>query len=117
MGYTKAVNKTKEELDMAIIHINNHNFEQEVLKSEKPVLLDFFATWCGPCKMLSPTLDQIAQERSDIKVCKVDVDQEPELAARYSVMSIPTLMVVKDGEIVSQALGALPKQTILQMLG
>lgn len=102
---------------MAIISINNNNFEQEVLNSEKPVLLDFFATWCGPCKMLAPTLDQIAAERPDIRVCKVDVDQEPELAARYNVMSIPTLFVVKDGEIVNQALGALPKQAILDLLG
>lgn len=102
---------------MAIISINNNNFEQEVLNSEKPVLLDFFATWCGPCKMLAPTLDQIAAERPDIRVCKVDVDQEPELAARYNVMSIPTLFVVKEGEIVNQALGALPKQAILDLLG
>lgn len=102
---------------MAIIHINNENFEQEVLKSEKPVLVDFFATWCGPCKMLSPILDQVAAERSDIKVCKVDVDQQPELAARYNVMSIPTLLVVRDGQVVNQALGALPKQALLDLLG
>ena len=102
---------------MAIIHINNENFEQEVLKSEKPVLVDFFATWCGPCKMLSPILEQVAAERADLKVCKIDVDQEPELAARYSVMSIPTLMVVKNGQVVEQALGALPKQALLDLLG
>ena len=102
---------------MAIIPINNQNFEQEVLKSEKPVLVDFFATWCGPCKMLSPILEQVAAERSDIKVCKIDVDQEPELAARYNVMSIPTLMVVKDGQIVNQAMGAMPKQALLDFLG
>lgn len=102
---------------MAIIHINNENFEQEVLKSEKPVLVDFFATWCGPCKMLSPILDQVAAERSDIKVCKIDVDQQPELAARYNVMSIPTLLVVRDGQVVNQALGALPKQALLDLLG
>ena len=102
---------------MAIIHINNENFEQEVLNSEKPVLVDFFATWCGPCKMLSPILEQVAAERPDIKVCKIDVDQEQELAARYNVMSIPTLMVVKDGQIVNQAMGAMPKQALLDFLG
>ena len=101
---------------MAIHYINNHNFEQEVMNSKETVLVDFFAAWCGPCKMLCPTLDQIAEERPDVKICKIDVDQEPELAARYGVMSIPTLMVVKNGCITEQALGAQPKQAILDLL-
>ena len=101
---------------MAIHYINKNNFEQEVMNSKETVLVDFFATWCGPCKMLSPTLEQIAQEHPEIKICKIDVDQEPELAARYGVMSIPTLMVVKNGCITEQALGAQPKQAILELL-
>jgi len=101
---------------MNVVYITKETFENEVLKSDKPVLLDFFATWCGPCKMISPVLDEIAAEREDIKVCKVNVDEEPELAARYQVMSIPTLMVVKNGEVVNQSLGARPKAQILAML-
>ena len=101
---------------MSVLHLTKENFEQEVLQSDKPVLLDFFAAWCGPCKMLAPILDDIAAEREDIKVCKVDVDAEPELAARYQVVSIPTLFVIKNGEIVNQSLGAKPKAQILAML-
>ena len=101
---------------MAVLHITKENFEEEVLKSDKPVLLDFFAVWCGPCKMISPILDQIAEEREDIKVCKVNVDEEPELASQYQVMSIPTLFVIKDGQITNQSLGAKPKAQILAML-
>ena len=101
---------------MSVLHITKDTFEAEVLKSDKPVLLDFFAVWCGPCKMIAPVLDEIAAEREDIKVCKVNVDEEPELAAKYQVMSIPTLMVVKDGEVVNQSLGAKPKAQILAML-
>ena len=101
---------------MSALHITKETFEQEVLQSEKTVLLDFFATWCGPCKMLAPILDEIAEEREDIKVCKVDVDQEPELAARYQVVSIPTLFVIEKGEVVNQSLGAKPKAKILEML-
>ena len=101
---------------MSALHITKETFEKEVLQSEKTVLLDFFATWCGPCKMLAPILDEIAEEREDIKVCKVDVDQEPELAARYQVVSIPTLFVIEKGEIVNQSLGAKPKAKILEML-
>ena len=101
---------------MSVLHITKETFENEVLKSDKPVLLDFFADWCGPCKMIAPILDEIAQEREDIKVCKVNVDQEPELAAKYQVMSIPSLFVIKDGEVTNQALGARPKAQILNML-
>ena len=101
---------------MSALHITKKTFEKEVLQSEKTVLLDFFATWCGPCKMLAPILDEIAEEREDIKVCKVDVDQEPELAARYQVVSIPTLFVMEKGEVVNQSLGAKPKAKILEML-
>ena len=101
---------------MSVLHITKETFEKEVLQSEKPVLLDFFAVWCGPCKMIAPVLDEIAQEREDIKVCKVNVDEEPELAAKYQVMSIPTLFVIKDGQVVNQSLGAKPKAQILAML-
>lgn len=101
---------------MSVLHITKDTFEAEVLKSDKPVLLDFFAVWCGPCKMIAPVLDEIAEEREDIKVCKVNVDEEPELAAKYQVMSIPTLFVIKDGQVVNQSLGAKPKAQILAML-
>ena len=101
---------------MSVMHINQNNFDQEVLKSDKPVLLDFWATWCGPCRMLAPVLDDIAQERTDIKVCKVNIDEEPDLANKFQVFSIPTLVVMKDGQIVNQSVGARPKGQILSML-
>ena len=101
---------------MSVLHITKETFENEVLKSDKPVLLDFWASWCGPCRMVGPVLDEIAEEREDIKVCKVNVDDEPELAATYQISSIPTLMVVKDGNVVNQSLGAKPKAQILDML-
>ena len=101
---------------MSVITITKDNFEQEVLASDKPVLLDFWASWCGPCRMVSPIVDEIAEERVDIKVGKVNVDEESELAARFRVMSIPTLVVMKDGEIVNQSVGARPKAQILAML-
>ena len=101
---------------MSVLHITKETFEQEVLKSDKPVLVDFFAVWCGPCKMIAPVLDEIAEEREDIKVCKINVDEEPELAARYQVTSIPSLFVIKDGKVVNQSLGAKPKAQILNML-
>ena len=101
---------------MKDLHINKDNFHKEVLNSDKPVLLDFFASWCGPCRMVAPILDEIAEEREDIKVCKVDIDEQPELASRYRIMSIPTLMVVKNGQVVNQAVGARPKSQILSML-
>ena len=102
---------------MAIIHIESkEQFQKEVLESNVPVLVDFFATWCGPCKMIAPTLEEIAQEREDFKVCKIDVDQVQELAIAYQVMSIPTLMVFRDGKPGAPALGARPKQAILNLV-
>ena len=101
---------------MAVVTITKENFEQEVLQSTKPVLLDFWASWCGPCRMLSPIVDEVAEERTDVKVGKVNVDEQPELAGQFGVMSIPTLVVVKEGRIVQQAMGARPKAQILSML-
>ena len=101
---------------MSAVHITKNNFTNEVLHSEKTVLLDFWAPWCGPCRMVSPIVDEIAAERADIKVGKINVDEEPELAAEFNVMSIPTLVVIKDGKIVNQAMGARPKAAILALL-
>ena len=101
---------------MKVLHINKDNFHNEVLNSEKPVLLDFFASWCGPCRMVGPILDEIAEEREDIKVCKVDIDEQPELASRFRIMSVPTLMVLKAGNIVDQSVGARPKHQTLAMV-
>ena len=101
---------------MSVIKITKDNYRQEVLQSDKPVLLDFWASWCGPCRMVSPIVDEIAAERSDIKVCKINVDEQPELAARFGVMSIPTLVVMKNGKVINQAVGARPKAQILAML-
>ena len=101
---------------MSVININNNNFQGEVMHSEKLVLLDFWASWCGPCRMVSPIVDEIAAERSDIKVCKINVDEQPELAARFGGMSIPTLVVMKNGKVINQAVGARPKAQILAML-
>ena len=101
---------------MSVININKNNFQDEVMHSDKPVLLDFWASWCGPCRMVSPIVDEIAAERSDIKVGKINVDEQPELAARFGVMSIPTLVVMKNGKVINQAVGARPKAQILAML-
>ena len=101
---------------MSVIHINKSNFQNEVLDSEKPVLLDFWAPWCGPCRMLSPVVDEVAEERTDVKVGKVNVDEQPELAGEFGVMSIPTLVVMKGGKVVNKMVGARPKAQILAML-
>lgn len=101
---------------MAALKITKDNFQSEVLEAKETVLVDFWASWCGPCKMIGPIIDQIADERSDVKVCKINVDDEQELAVQFKVMSIPTLMVFKDGKVVNQSLGAKPKAAILAML-
>ena len=102
---------------MAVVTITKENFEQEVLQSTKPVLLDFWASWCGPCRLLSPIVDEVADERSDVKVGKVNVDEQPELAGEFGVMSIPTLLVFEQGRLVNQAVGARPKAGVLALLG
>ena len=101
---------------MAAVNVNKMNYQEEVLHSDKPVLLDFWAPCCGPCRMLVPIVEQIAEERPDIKVCKINVDEEVELASQFRVVSIPTLVVMKDGQVVKQATGARPKKAILDML-
>lgn len=101
---------------MSAVVINSENFENEVLKSQKPVLLDFWASWCGPCKMVSPIIDEIADQHPEIKVGKVNVDEQPELASQFQVMSIPSLFVIKDGKVVNSSVGAIPKNQILEML-
>lgn len=101
---------------MSAININKNNFQNEVMNSDQPVLLDFWAPWCGPCRMVVPLVEEIAEERSDIRVGKINVDEQPELAARFGVMSIPTLVVMKNGKVINQAVGARPKAQILAML-
>ena len=101
---------------MSVLNITQNNFREEVLQSDKPVLLDFWATWCGPCRMVSPIVDEIARERADVKIGKINVDEQRELASAFQIMSIPTLVVMKEGKVVSQTLGARPKSQILAML-
>ena len=101
---------------MSVFHANKDNFQAEVMNSDKPVLLDFWADWCGPRRMLAPILDDVAEEREDIKVVKVNVDEEPELASQFQVMSIPTLVVIKDKKIANKSLGLIPKAKILELL-
>ena len=99
-----------------ITNITKENFEAEVLKSEKPVLVDFWATWCGPCKMIGPVIEEIANEHPEIKVCKINVEEEGELSIKHGVMSIPTLMIFKNGEIAQTAIGYRPKEEIEELL-
>ena len=101
---------------MSAININKNNFQNEIMDSEKTVLLDFWASWCAPCRMVVPIIEEIAGERPDIKVGKINVDEQPELASEFSIMSIPTLVVMKHGKIVQQVSGARPKNAILEML-
>jgi thioredoxin 1 len=115
-GYTKARKQNKEACIMAAININDNNFQNEVMNSDKKVLLDFWAPWCGPCRMVVPLVEEIARERSDIKVGKVNVDENPELARQFGIMSIPTLVVMEEGRIVNQAKGARNKKGILALL-
>ena len=106
----------REDYKMSAININKNNFQNEVMNSDKTVLLDFWASWCAPCRMVVPIIEEIAGERPDIKVGKINVDEQPELASRFSIMSIPTLVVMKNGKIVQQVSGARPKNAILEML-
>lgn len=101
---------------MTILHATTENFEAEVLQSQKPVLLDFWAEWCGPCRMIGPVLEEIAAENDDLLVAKVNVDEQPALATAFQVVSIPSLFVVKDGKVVNQAVGFMPKEQILELL-
>lgn len=101
---------------MSVLHVNRESFEKIIAQNGKTVLVDFWATWCGPCRMIAPVLEEVAKERPDITVCKVDVDEERELALEYNVSSIPTLLVFRDGKVVNQSIGAVPKERILAML-
>ena len=101
---------------MSVLTITKDNFQKEVLENSKPVMLDFWASWCGPCRMVSPIIDQIAEEREDITVGKINVDEQPELAASFRVMSIPTIVVMKDGEVVKTTMGAQPKAKLLELI-
>lgn len=101
---------------MSAVNISMNNFQEEVLNSEKPVLLDFWAPWCGPCRMVVPIVEEIAEEYPEYKVCKINVDEEPELASQFNILSIPTLVVMENGQILNQASGARPKNAILSML-
>jgi len=115
-GQTNIINENKEEESMNVIKVNDSTFEQEVLKSNIPVLVDFYADWCGPCKMLSPTVDEVANENDDVKVVKVNVDESQEVAIKYQVMSIPTLVVIKNGNEVNRSVGLIDKEEILSMI-
>ncbi|HRX09407.1 MAG TPA: thioredoxin [Candidatus Limiplasma sp.] len=102
---------------MAVVTLTSQNFEAEVMQSDKPVLIDFWAAWCGPCRMVSPIVDEIGAEETSIKVGKVDVDSNPDLAQKFGVMSIPTLIVIKDGKVTQRVVGARPKAALKEMLG
>ncbi len=113
---SNTINESKEEDSMNVLKVTDNTFEQEVLKSNIPVLIDFYADWCGPCKMLSPTVDEVAAENDDIKVVKINVDESQETAIKYRVMSIPTLVVIKNGNEVNRSVGVIDKEEILNMV-
>ncbi|MBR3599451.1 MAG: thioredoxin [Lachnospiraceae bacterium] len=101
---------------MAAIFVSNENFESEVLKSDIPVLVDFWAPWCGPCQMLGPIVEDVAEENTDIKVCKINIDENPDLAMQFKIMSIPTLVVFKNGEVYKKSVGVISKSEILELV-
>lgn len=105
-----------EVMDMAAIFVSNENFESEVLKSDVPVLVDFWAPWCGPCQMLGPIVEDVAEENTDIKVCKINIDENPDLAMQFKIMSIPTLVVFKNGEVYKKSVGVISKSEILELV-
>lgn len=107
---------SEEEKDMSVLHVNQESFEKIIHESTKPVLVDFWATWCGPCRMLAPVLEEVDEERQDITVCKVDVDEERELALEYGISSIPTLLVFKDGKVTNKSIGVISKDEMLALL-
>ena len=102
---------------MSAIQVNKDNFQEVVLNSDKPVLVDFWASWCGPCRMVAPVLEEIANERSDVKVCKINVDEEPELAMQFKVVSIPTILLIRNGKEEAKAIGYMTKEMLCQTLG
>ena len=101
---------------MSVLYVNQESFEKIIHESSKPVLVDFWATWCGPCRMLAPVLEEVAEERQDVTVCKVDVDEERELALEYGISNIPTLLVFKNGEVVKKSIGVISKEEMLALL-
>lgn len=105
-----------EVMDMAAIFVSNENFESEVLKSDVPVLVDFWAPWCGPCQMLGPIVEDVAEENTDIKVCKINIDENPDLAMQFKIMSIPTLVVFKNGEVYKKSVGVISKSEVLELV-
>ena len=110
------INQNEEETSMSVIKVTDQNFEQEVLNSDMPVLVDFYADWCGPCKMLSPVVEEVAEENSNIKVVKVNVDESQKTAVKYQIMSIPTLVVIRNGNEVTRSVGIISKSEILNMV-
>jgi len=101
---------------MAVVKLNGDNFEKEVLQAEGKVLVDFFATWCGPCKMMGPVVDNLAEEVKNAKICKLDIDESQQIAGQYGVMSVPTFMVFENGEVVNKSMGVMPKESLVKLL-
>lgn len=106
----------KEDIEMAVTKLTVDNFEQEVLQADKPVLVDFYADWCGPCKMMSPVVDEVAEEEADVKVCQINIDENMDIAQKYRVMSIPTFIAFKNGEEAGRQIGAVPKSALLELV-